>query len=101
MTALTTSPSQTQLVRFEGSDYPIIFVQDVPPMRYHGPPLHFMSESGMSQQEYKHAAITQRYVSPDDAQWEVLPGKGRPKRLFKRDGAGVEWALRTLVPSIV
>ena len=62
MTALSTSTTHAQLVRFEGDEYPIIFVQDVPPMRYHGAPLHFMSEAGMSQDEYKHAAITQRYV---------------------------------------
>ena len=82
MTVLTTSPSQTHLVRFEGNDYPIIFVQDVPPMRYHGAPLHFMSESGMSQQEYKHAAITHRYVSLDDTQRALLSVQDCSERRF-------------------
>ena len=61
MTNVITSPSYTEVVQIEGSDFPIVFIQEVPKIKYHGAPLHFMSESGMSQEEYQQAAVSNRY----------------------------------------
>lgn len=39
----------------EGEEVPIVLMQDVPDMKYHGEFLHFVSESGISQEEYEEA----------------------------------------------
>ena len=61
MASVITSPSYTEVVQIEGNDFPIIFIEEVPKIKYHEAPFHFMSESGMSQGEYQQAAVSNRY----------------------------------------
>lgn len=38
----------------EELEVPVLLIQDIPKMKYHEKPLHFMSEPGISQEDYEH-----------------------------------------------
>lgn len=38
----------------EELEVPVLLIRDVPKMKYHEKPLHFMSEPGISQEDYEH-----------------------------------------------
>ncbi len=42
--------------RTEGEELevPVLLIRDIPKMKYHEKPLHFMSEPGISQEDYEH-----------------------------------------------
>lgn len=42
----------------EELDIPILLIQDIPKMKYHEKPLHFMSEPGISQEQYEHMILS-------------------------------------------
>lgn len=44
----------------EEEELPIALVPTVPLLKYHDAPLHFMSQSGLSQQEYEQKILTER-----------------------------------------
>jgi len=42
----------------EEFDVPILLIRDIPKMKYHEKPLHFMSEPGISQEDYEHMILS-------------------------------------------
>lgn len=42
----------------EELDIPIVLIRDIPKMKYHENPLRFMSEPGISQEEYEHMVLS-------------------------------------------
>lgn len=42
----------------EEFDVPILLIRDIPKMKYHEKPLHFMSEPGISQVDYEHMILS-------------------------------------------
>ena len=42
----------------EEIDLPMVLIQDIPKMRYHEKPLHFMSEPGITQDQYEHMILS-------------------------------------------
>lgn len=38
----------------EELEVPVLLIRDIPKMKYHEKPLHFMSEPGISQEDYEH-----------------------------------------------
>jgi len=42
----------------EELDVPILLIRDIPKMKYHEKPLHFMSEPGISQEDYEHMILS-------------------------------------------
>ena len=46
------------LMEDEDVDVPIVLIHDIPKITYHEKPLHFMSEPGISQKQYKHMVLS-------------------------------------------
>ena len=42
----------------EDIDIPMVLIQDIPKMKYHERPLHFMSEPGITQEQYEHMILS-------------------------------------------
>lgn len=42
----------------EELEVPVLLIQDIPKMKYHEKPLHFMSEPGISQEDYEHMILS-------------------------------------------
>jgi hypothetical protein len=42
----------------EELEVPILLIRDIPKMKYHEKPLHFMSEPGISQEDYEHMILS-------------------------------------------
>ena len=42
----------------EDIDIPIVLIQDIPKMKYHEKPLRFMSEPGITQEQYEHMILS-------------------------------------------
>ena len=43
----------------EEEEFPIALIPTVPRMKYHDAPLHFMSQAGISQQDYEQKVMVQ------------------------------------------
>lgn len=42
----------------EDLDVPLVLIQEIPKMKYHEKPLHFMSEPGITQEQYEHMILS-------------------------------------------
>ena len=60
LNTLTPSDSMTDArsVTEEEEDVPMVLIQEIPKLKYHEEPLHFMSEPGITQEQYEHMILS-------------------------------------------
>ena len=49
-----------KLKEVKEKDVPVVLIEEIPKMKYHASPLHFMSEPGVTQEQYEHMILSGR-----------------------------------------